>query len=82
MKSIRCPSCNQNYNDNLNKPMLIKCGHSVCQNCLNQKIKLNSNNRVLKHKPYKCLTCKADVLNIEDATVNASLLELYTEVSK
>jgi len=73
LSECNCPICLVNFNDNLNEPrILIKCGHSLCLNCLKEKINLTE----------KILICPLDnikyenIISLENFPKNLALIEL------
>ena len=69
-----CPICLINFNDHENEPrILIKCGHSICINCLKEKINYDE----------KILICPIDNIKYENINSveifpkNLALIELF-----
>ena len=69
-----CPICSINFNENKNEPrILIKCGHSICINCLKEKI----------NNDEKILICPLDNIKYENINSveifpkNLALIELF-----
>ena len=55
---MKCEICNSKYDYNIHRPLIVKCGHTFCKNCIyNHKPKnLNRNNK-------KIFTCPIDNIN-------------------
>ena len=49
---MKCDICNSKYDFNIHKPLIIKCGHTFCKNCIYYH-KSNNLNRDNK-KIFKC----------------------------
>ena len=59
---MKCDICNSKYDYNIHRPLIVKCGHTFCKNCIynnNQKII----NRNANSKSKKCFTCPIDNIN-------------------
>ena len=59
---IKCEICKSNYDYNIHRPLIVKCGHTFCKNCIyypRQKI-LNRNNN---SKSKNIFTCPFDNIN-------------------
>ena len=59
---IKCEICKSNYDYNIHRPLIVKCGHTFCKNCIyypKQKI-LNRNNN---SKSKNIFTCPFDNIN-------------------
>jgi len=74
MRSVlECPFCGEIFNKH-NKPMVLKCTHSICNNCLKLNLITQS----------KCLTCDTKITeqDIKKFATNFLLLEIIEKTHK
>ena len=51
---MKCEICNKNYDYNIHKPMIVKCGHTFCKFCIFNSKEKNKNNISKQQKLFEC----------------------------
>ena len=73
---MKCKICNTKYDYNIHRPMIVKCGHTFCKNCINNYFQKLSNNR--QYKREKSFICPIDgiqhIFNSENINTNESTI--------
>ena len=71
---LKCDLCNQYYDSEIHIPMVAKCGHTFCKNCLQQK----------RHKENYSLNCPIDnisnALNFETSIRNIKIEDILIKI--
>ena len=74
-KFILCENCLLNFNLDINIPMLLPCGHSMCKKCLDNNFKRNAF--------VKCPNDNNNFFNdLNSYSINYSSLELIEKYSE
>ena len=67
--NFQCEICSKNFSNDLNNPILLKCGHTICNSCFNSpmqevdsKIKQNNLNSDRNSENDSCLS-ENDLVN-------------------
>ena len=59
---MKCEICKSKYDYNIHRPLVVKCGHTFCKNCIYSSKQKNSNrNNIIKSK--NIFTCPIDNVN-------------------
>ena len=75
MSILECEICCDEFNETVNKPHTLECGHSFCAKCMNG---------LLNAKKPNCPKCRSIInkKSIEEIPVNFSLLEMLSAMKK
>ena len=74
---LKCEICGNIFDLNNHIPIVIKCGHSFCKQCI---LNINTNNKLIK-KNYSCpLDNTPNAFNLENCVINLRLELLIKKI--
>jgi hypothetical protein len=70
-----CKICHEKFNDNLNKPIILICGHTFCEFCIK---------KIFQRDLVVCPFCKVStaISRNQKFNVNYTLLEMVSQKEK
>ena len=71
---LKCDLCNQSYDSEIHIPMVVKCGHTFCKNCLQQK---RNNEKDSLNCPIDNIN---DVLNFDTSIRNIKIEDILIKI--
>ena len=60
---MKCDICNAKYDYNIHRPLIVKCGHTFCKNCIYYSSKSKNKNHNSNSKIMKNFICPIDSIN-------------------
>ena len=76
--ALKCKICQESYDESLRCPRMLTCGHTACEECINNSIKTATQNRA----HVQCFFCRAVQSRVEQASdlpKNFTIIELILE---
>jgi hypothetical protein len=70
-ETYECSICYNTYNENINLPKIIPCGHTFCSSCIEQNSKHERGNKI----NFNCFKCRKEkIFKNNDLRINLILL--------